>query len=204
MNTDLTHAQQSQRARYLLRTILFFWPMVDSPDDVDRVTRFGYHVCMGALAYTAFTLVPDLVNMDWIAWATLALFAVLYFLAANAIRQASVTVATALCLLLATDIPYAYLLNRKFPWQACVTLLAFIIVWRGIVLAARFAGSPTWEPSHLSDTLAPRSRFRLGRYLMDALPVRLWPASQPAFWMAAATLLGCEAYFSYAYVQMHR
>jgi len=107
-------AEQKRRARFVLRSMLYFWPMVDSADDVDRVTRFGYRVCIWALLLSAIPLAPELVNLNWIAWATLAVSAVLYFFGANAVRQESTVAAATLCFMIATDIPYSYLFRHAF------------------------------------------------------------------------------------------
>ena len=99
MAMNLPEAEQHRRARFVLRDLLFFWTIVDSADDVDRVTRLGYRICMWVLIYNVISIVPDLVNLEWIAYATLVLLVLLYFAGANALRQKSAIAAAALCAL---------------------------------------------------------------------------------------------------------
>ena len=204
MAINLPEAEQRRRARFVLRDLLFFWPIVDSADDVDRVTRLGYRICMWVLIYNVISIVPDLVNLDWIAYATLVLLVLLYFAGANALRQKSATAAAALCALQATAIPYSFLLNHSFPYVSCLIFLALLIAWRGIALSVKYHASRSdLVPLHISEILPPRLRTSFGRYMTDILPPRIWPKYQVVFWTVLLLLLGCEGFFSYAYWQMH-
>ena len=46
MPIDLSQAERVRRSRFVLRSLFYFWPIVDSPDDVDRVTRLAYSICL--------------------------------------------------------------------------------------------------------------------------------------------------------------
>jgi len=197
-------SEQSRRARYILRSMLFFWPIVDSVDDVDRVTRFGYSVYLWVLLINAIAIVPDLLRPDWTAWAILALLCAITFLGANAVRQKSVVAAAMLCFVAATHIPVAYVLGHTIPYLACGVFLAYLITWRGVALAARFQTSPSDPPPlYESDVLPLSYRTSFGKYMTDRLAPKVWPAWQWLFWITSVLFAAAQLVFAYAYTHVH-
>lgn len=204
MQFETSEAERIRRSRFIIRSLYFFWPIVDSPDDIDRVTRIAYSICMWDLVVNTVTVLPDLFQPDWRAWATLAMFCVLSFLGANAVRQKSAAAAAMLCLVAATHIPVAYLLSHKFPYLACGVFLAYLIAWRGVALAARFRTSPTDPPPLYESDILPLSyRTSFGRYMTDRLPPKVWPAWQWLFWTTTTFLVAIQIVFAYAYTHIY-
>lgn len=204
MQSDLSEAERVRRSRFIIRSLYFFWPIVDSSDDIDRVTRIAYSICMWDLLINALAVVPDLLRPDWMAWTILALLCLITFLGANAVRQKSVAAAALLCLVAATHIPVAYVLGHTIPYLACGVFLAYLIAWRGVALAARFQASPS-DPSPLyeSDILPLSYRTSFGRYMTDRLPPKVWPAWQWLFWITAVLFAAAQLVFVYAYTHVH-
>ncbi len=206
MESDLSQAERVRRSRFILRSLYYFWPIVDSSDDIDRVTRLAYSICMWDLLINTITIVPDLLRPDWRAWVILALFSILSFLGANAVRQKSVAAAAILCVVAASHIAVAYALSRSLPYLACGVFVAYLIAWRGVALAARFRTSPSDPPPLYESDILPLSyRTSLGRFMTDRLPPRIWPTWQWLFWVTAVLLTVCQFGFSYAYthIQLH-
>ena len=83
MPSDLLEAERVRRSRFVLRSLFYFWPIVDSPDDIDRITRLAFSICLMDLLINTVTLLPDLLRPDWRAWTILAVLAVSCFLGAN-------------------------------------------------------------------------------------------------------------------------
>ena len=204
MPIDLSQAERVRRSRFILRSLLYFWPIVDSPDDIDRVTRLAFSICLMDLLINTVTLLPDLLRPDWRAWTILAVLAVSCFLGANAVRQKSVPAAAMLTLIAATHVPVAFLMgHHSFPYIATTIFIAYTIAWRGVVLAARF-GSPSSDqlPLHRSDIYPLVFRTAVSRYMTDKLPPKIWPAWQGLFWITASVevIFNLGSLYLYTYV----
>ena len=204
METNPPQSEQVRRARFIMRSLYFFWPVVDSSDDIDRVTRIAYSICMWDLLINTVTILPDLFRPDWRAWVILSLFSIIAFLGANAVRRQSVAAAAMLCLVAATHIPVAYVLSHSVPYLACGVLLAYLIAWRGVALTADFQPSPS-DPAPLyeSDILPGSYRTSFGRHMTDRLPQKVWPAWQWLFWVITVLLTAAQIIFTYAYTHIH-
>ena len=113
MPSDLLEAESVRRSRFILRSLLYFWPIVDYPDDIDRITRLAFSICLMDLLINTVTLLPDLLRPDWRAWTILAVLAVSCFLGANAVRQNSVPAAAMLTAIDASHVPAVFLVGHN-------------------------------------------------------------------------------------------
>lgn len=192
-------AVAERRSRFIGRQLLAFWPMVDSIDDVDRVSLLGYRVCiayalwqLGSLLRTL--LVSDDADTRRAVYMVMPVMLVFYFLGANAVRRSSVAAAWMLALA-AAIVPLLTLLQRRtFHGLEILVLIVFLVVLRGTTLTSRWlrlhGTDSNTSPLRIADILPLQIRTGLGQTMVDRWPEKLWPRLRVLFWIAGLLVIG--------------
>ena len=173
--------------------------MVDSIDDVDRVSLLGYRVCiayalwqLGSLLRTL--LVSDDADTRRAVYMVMPVMLVFYFLGANAVRRSSVAAAWMLALA-AAIVPLLTLLQRRtFHGLEILVLIVFLVVLRGTTLTSRWlrlhGTDSNTSPLRIADILPLQIRTGLGQTMVDRWPEKLWPRLRVLFWIAGLLVIG--------------
>lgn len=215
--TQAEEAEAVRRQQFVLKQLIFFWPIVTNDDDVDRVELFNYQLCSLYAGWSLFSGLLALFLFREAPIAPIPIFLVLapplfYFLGANASRQDSVPAAWAMAAY--TSLPaVSDCFGHKFRLDRCLFFLGSLVVLRGTFLTARWRrtrdvrldtlrlgvvlaqASPFRQAGVLPPVVKTTSWFRLTH---DTWPPILWRRLQWLFWLVA-TLLSAE-YFFFAYL----
>ena len=173
--------------------------MVDSIDDVDRVSLLGYRVCIAYALWQFASLMRTLLVSDdadtrRAVYMVMPVMLVFYFLGANAVRRSSVAAAWMLALA-AAIVPLLTLLQRRtFHGLEILVLIVFLVVLRGTTLTSRWlrlhGTDSNTSPLRIADILPLQIRTGLGQTMVDRWPEKLWPRLRVLFWIAGLLVIG--------------
>jgi hypothetical protein len=185
--TPEEEARLERRSQYLVRRLVWFWPIVTNVDDVERVTLFGYWVCvsLGLINLVEFAvMLLKRASPGDVAWG--ACFASVsfgfYFLGGNAVRVRSFPAAVLLAVVTCSLTLFGYVLHGHLDRQTPIESVLFLIMLRGIYLASRY------RPKEGEGPPIGLVAF-FGHGLVDRLPQRIWPKFQILFWVFGAMML---------------
>ncbi len=189
----------ARRRTFLIHNLLWFWPIANNGDDVQRLTLIGYWV------YTYLALQNLYVGlagyMDarlpaqrWTAALISGGVVLFYFLGANGLRLRSVTAALMMTVVEIVDLVAERVREGHFPVGTSLITILLLIVLRGIYLAAR------WERTHgPSEPLAYNAWF--GPSVTDRWPRALWLRFRILFWILGSLMLGQSLLYFYVRAQ---
>jgi hypothetical protein len=174
---------QQRQARSLERRLFFLWPVVELPEDVERVTLLGYWVCLtlgaGNLAFGVLKLRAERATGESLAWygyLVLAAVPLFFFLGANALRRANWPAAVMLFAFLVTDTLSQRIVQGAFSVLDVLECVLFVVIARGIWLASHRT-MPAIEP------LTDYAKDGLRDLLVYRKPSTVWPRFQILFWV---------------------
>ena len=177
---------QQRQARSMERRLFFLWPVVELPEDVERVTLLGYWVCValgvGNLVFGVLKLRADRAageSLAWYGYLVLAAIPLFFFLGANALRRAKWPAAVMLLVFLVTDTLSQRIVRGTFSVLDVLECVLFVVIARGIWLSSHRT-MPEIEP------LTDYAKDGLRDLLVYRLPPLVWPRFQILFWTIGA------------------
>ena len=189
MNQSSAEEQErlQRRSQYLVRRLLWFWPIVTNVDDVERVTLYGYWLAIAMAVLNGVQIAMLLLrgsSREDLLWgvALTVVSCLFYFIGANAVRLRSFGAATLLTVETGALMLYGRVLHGSFDLQTPLEFVLFLIMLRGIFLAARFVALK-------EDAMPLRLTAGMGRAPIDQWPRRIWPRMQPLFYLCGALLM---------------
>lgn len=195
MLTPEQEAEAERRQHFILKQLVFFWPMVDNADDADRVQHLNYWLCA---SYAGWNLISGILLFVFHATELspapillLVSFVIFYFLGANAVRQNSVSAAWAMVAALVAALAEEVLNRGKVNPTSVLFLLGGLVVLRGTFLTARWHRTRTANsvPLRVADILPLQFSTGFSRSFSDRLPPKLWPSLQWLFWLTAVVIV---------------
>ena len=195
MLTPEQEAEAERRQHFLLKQLVFFWPLVSNADDADRVEHLNYWLC---ISYAGWNLFSGLLTLfvyrttppGLIPIVIVVSIVVFYFLGGNGVRQNSVAAAWGMAIY--TSVPVLQrLLEHDFNASIFLFFLGSLVVLRGTVLTARWrrAEAATPNPLRLADLLPFQFSTGFSRSMSDRWPPVLWHRLRWLFWLAGAILV---------------
>lgn len=189
MLTPEQEAEAERRQHFVLKQLVFFWPLVSNADDADRVEHLNYWLCVSYAGWNLFsgflslfvyrTTPPSLVSILIVIF-----IAIFYFLGGNGVRQNSVAAAWGMAIY--TSVPVLQrLLEHNFNSTIFLFFLGSLVVLRGTVLTARWrrAEAAMPDPLRLADILPFQFSTGLSRSMSNRWPPVLWHRLQWLFWL---------------------
>jgi hypothetical protein len=173
-------------AHYTMRRFFFFWPIVDSVDDIERITLLGFWINVATGVLGAISMGGPLLRASSLSGRAgallLAVCALLfYYVGANGIRRNSFKASVLIFVISAAFVVIALRAHHLSP-GTIVPLILSIIVMRGIWLTSHFVPAGTEVPP-----LKPL--MLLNRSFTDRVPQEVWPRYQWIFYGLGALFL---------------
>lgn len=203
MLTPEQEAEAERRQHFVLKQLVFFWPMVSNGDDADRVEHLNYWLCV---SYAWWNLLSGLLSIfllhvtpaSPIPILLVILIGLFYFLGGNAVRQNSVVAAWGLAGYTAIPVVEAFL-RHQFNGDLFLFFLGSLVVLRGTFLTARWrkTEAAATVPLRLAELLPFQFSTGLSRTFSDRLPPLLWPRLQWLFWLTASGLIAEPLFLAY-------
>ena len=197
MLTPEEEAEAERRSSFLVKQLLFFWPMVENADDADRVARLNYWLCV---QYAGWNLLSGLatlflfhsVELDLSSILLIVTFCVFFFLGANGVRRSSIAAAWGVTFTTGVAIVNNRMDHGTFSPTPILIFIASLVVLRGTILTARWQrqhGNDAADPLRIEKILPVQLDTSFTRSMADRWPAQLWPRLQWLFWLTGAALL---------------
>jgi hypothetical protein len=209
MLTPEQEAEAERRQRFILKQLVFFWPLISNADDADRVEHLNYWLCVSYAGWNLFsgllslfvyrTTPPSLVPILIVVF-----IVIFYFLGANGVRQNSVAAAWGMAIY--TSVPVLVrLYEDDFKSTMFLFFLGSLVVLRGTVLTARWrcAEAATPNPLRLADILPFQFSTGLSRSISNQWPPVLWHRLRWLFWLVGAIGIAEPIFLPYSCFAQH-